>query len=161
MSKSKHFSVNSADLNSNHRLLAHLQSEIEKAFKRTRSIMPEPAPQSEVVNPPTSHAELNLFETDKGVDIEVDLSSFDDEDVKVSASKDCLIIEATNKEAPQMSFYLGDPTAANFRKVIPLGFHIGRHSYRTQRRNGMLAVHVDKPSVKVVNRKVIKKTTEA
>ena len=153
MSSRKHFPANPADSNSNQRLLTHLHSEFEKVFQRTRSTMPEFASQSEVSSQPTERVSLNLFETDKGVDIECDLSSFDGEDITVSARKNCLIIEAIFKETSDMSFYLGDPSAENFRKVIPLGFAIGRHSFRTQRRNGMLVVHVDKPTVGMGNRK--------
>lgn len=153
MSVRKHFRANLADSHNNHRLLAHLHSEIENILQRTRATLSERASQPEVSSQPTERVALTIFETDKGVDIECDLSSFDDEDVKVSASKDCLIIEATTKESADMHFYLGDPSAENIRKVIPLGFTIGKRAFRTQRRNGMLAVHVDKPTVGVTNRK--------
>ena len=158
MSLRKHFRANTADSNSDHRLLAHLQSEIERVFQRTRATLPMRAPQPEVSSQPPERVALNIFETDKGVDIECDLSSFDGEDVKVSASKNCLIIEATTKDTQHMNFYLGDPTAESIRKVVPLGFAIGKDSFRTQCQNGMLAVHVDKPTVSVANRKV---TSEA
>ena len=149
MSKQRSFPANPADVKSNHRLLAHLHSEIDKVFQRSQTTLPELAPQSEISHQPTERVALNLFETDKGVDIECDLSGFDGEDVEVSAGKDCLVIEATTKESSQTNFYLGDPTAENFRKVIPLGFTIGKHSFRSQRRHGVLVVHVDKPSVGV------------
>lgn len=153
MSLRKHFRANSADSHSDHSLLTHLHSEIERVFQRTRATLPMLAPQPEVSSQPTERVTLNLFETDKGVDIECDLSSFDGEDVKVSASKNCLIIEATTKDTQHMNFYLGDPTAESIRKVIPLGFTIGKHSFRTRRQNGMLAVHVDKPTVSVPSRR--------
>ena len=149
MSTRRNFPADPADLKSNHRLLAHLHSEIEKVFQRSHTTLPELALQPEISDQPVERVALNLFETDKGVDIECDLSNFDDEDIKVSASKDCLVIEATTKESSKMSFYLGDPTAENFRKVIPLGFTIGKHSFRSQRRSGSLVVHIDKPTVGV------------
>ena len=153
MSTRKNFPADPADLKSNQRLLAHLHSEIEKVFQRSHTALPELAPQlaqqPEISGQPVERVSLKLFETDKGVDIECDLSGFDSEDVKVSAGKDCLVIEATTKESSQTNFYLGDPTAENFRKVIPLGFTIGKHSFRSQRRHGVLVVHVDKPTVGV------------
>ena len=149
MSTRRNFPADPADLKSNHRLLAHLHSEIEKVFQRSQTILPELAPEPDAPDQPFERVSLNLFETDKGVDIECDLSSFDGEDITVSAGKDCLIIEATTKESSKMNFYLGDPSAENFRKVIPLGFAIGNQSFRSQRRHGVLVVHVDKLTVGV------------
>lgn len=153
MSLREHFRANPADSKSNHNLLAHLHSEFKKILQRPRAALPEKTLQPEVSRLPVERVALNLFETDKGVDIEFDLSGFDSEEVKVSASKNCLIIEACAKETSHMNFYLGDPTVENIRKVIPLGFSIGKHAFRKQHRNGMLAVHIDKPNVEVARRK--------
>ena len=153
MSTRRNFPADPADLKSNHRLLVHLHSEIEKVFQRSQTTLPELAselaPEPDVPDQPFERVSLNLFETDKGVDIECDLSSFDGEDITVSARKDCLVIEAAAKESSKTNFYLGDPSAENFRKVIPLGFAIDNHSFRSQRRHGVLVVHVDKPTVGV------------
>lgn len=158
MSFRKHFRANPADSKSNHSLLTHLHSEIKKVFHRPRAALPEQFSQHDVSKPPIERVTLNLFETDKGVDIEFDLYGFDGEDVTVSASKNCLIIEACAKETSDMNFYLGDPSVENIRKVIPLGFTIGKHAFRKQHRNGVLAVHIDKPNVRVARRK---ETSEA
>ncbi len=153
MSLQKHFRANPADPKSNHSLLTHLHSEIKKVFQRPRTTLPEKTSQPDVSKPPIERVALNLFETDKGVDIEFDLAGFDGEEVTVSASKNCLIIEACAKGTSDMNYYLGDPSVENIRKVIPLGFTIGKHAFRKQHRNGMLAVHIDKPNVGVARRK--------
>jgi len=133
----------------NQRLFARLNSRFKKALNFSPESLPQHTPLPEVPEYLTERVALKVFETDKGIDIECDLSSFAHEDIRVTNSKNCLIIEARAKGSANMSFYLGNPLAEDLRQVIPLDFPIGKHSFRSQQRNGILVVHVDKPAVNV------------
>lgn len=149
MSAQKYLHTNPTRSTMNQRLFARLNSRIKRALNFSPESLPQHTPLPEVPEYDAERVALKVFETDKGIDIECDLSSFAHEDIRVAARKDCLIIEASAKESANMSFYLGNPLAEDVRQVIPLGFTIGKHSFRSQQRNGILVVHVDKPLVNV------------
>jgi len=144
----------------------NLQNEVDRVFQQFQSGFPL------AVNSGNNEGELgilvprvNVSETDKQIQVNVELPGVEKDDVEVTIADKVLIIEGhkkTESEKMEKEFRVVERSEGRFKRVIPLGFDLADESIDAKCKDGVLCVTIDKPAnLTPKARKIEVKNTES
>lgn len=110
----------------------------------------------------TDYPPLDIFETEKGFIVEVELPGIDLENLEVSMMTGMLVIAGVKKETSQgrINFLCMERTFGSFRRIVPLLRPVNTGSIRADYRMGILRIEIPTVIEKRGVRKVIPVTKE-
>lgn len=144
----------------------NLQKEVDRVFNDFRStgFLSTPMSAWSSNGKSTLMPRINVSETDKEIDIEVELPGVDKNDVDISAVDQLLIIKGSKKteeEKKEKNYHLIERSQGTFERTIPLGFEVDEDKVDANFHNGVLSVKITKPPEAANKTKKIKvKQTE-
>ena len=137
-----------------------LQSEIDRVFRQFRGFAPlayaESANGGELGK---LIPKINVAETEKQYEVEVELPGVSQENVDVSVLNQSLIIEGHKKSEStkeEKDYRIVERSEGNFKRIIPLGFDVEDKDVEAKFKDGVLAIAVKKPAELTQKAKKIK-----
>ncbi len=137
-----------------------LQSEVDRVFRQFRDFAPLGYAES------NNGGELgklipkiNVAETEKQYEVEVELPGVSQENVEVTVLNQSLIIEGHKKSEStkeEKDYRIVERSEGNFKRVIPLGFDVEDKDVDAIFKDGVLAITVNKPAELAKKAKKIK-----
>jgi len=102
---------------------------------------------------------INVAETEKQYEVEVELPGVDQENVDVTVLNQSLIIEGkkkTESSKEEKNYRVVERSRGSFKRVLPLGFDVEDKDVDAKFKDGVLTVAVTKPAEMVKKAKKIK-----
>ncbi|MEE9322229.1 MAG: Hsp20/alpha crystallin family protein [Granulosicoccus sp.] len=145
-----------------------LQTEIDRVFNQFRdsALMPLGTSLWRTDGRNGLMPKIDVSETDKQVEVEVELPGVEAKDVDVTVVDQVLTIEgikSTESEEEVKNYHLVERSQGHFRRVIPLGFDVDSDQVVANYQNGVLTITVKKPAdiVSKVKKIEVKETAAA
>jgi len=133
----------------NNDVFKSLQSEVDRVFRQFQSA--SPLALSRGVNEGELGAyipRINVAETEKQIEVNVELPGVEKDDVEVTVVNNMLTIEGhkkTESEKKEKDYRLVERTEGRFKRVIPLGFDVADENVDAQYKDGVLSIAINKP----------------
>lgn len=121
--------------------LQTFQSEMNRLFDRFNGS--DHWPSAQVV------PAIDLAETDKAVEVTVDVPGVSQQDLDVSIAHDSLIIKgkkSDEREEGDKDWHVVERSFGSFRRAIPLGFTPDDEAVDAKYENGVLSLRIEKPT---------------
>lgn len=100
---------------------------------------------------------LDVAETDKAVEVTVELPGLSEQNLDVELMSDCLKIHGEKKderETKERNFHRTERSFGSFERVIPLPAKVNREGVQATFKNGVLSVVLPKVEPSVVQQKI-------
>ena len=127
------------------RNMAALQDRINRLFE---DAFPKTADEEEDLSVCAWRPAVDIFETDEGVAIQVDLPGVRKDEVSVEVKNNLLTIQGLRQVEPTVSeekYYRRERTCGTFQRSFTLRHPITPESIKASFKNGVLTIHVPKP----------------
>lgn len=127
-----------------------LQSEIERVFNNFRYLTPMSLTNHKTLPEFSSLIpKINVAETDKQYEFEIELPGVKQEDVNVTVQNQALVVEGHKKqesEKEKKDYRIVERSEGSFKRVIPLGFDIEDNDVDAKFKDGVLTIALTKPA---------------
>ncbi len=139
----------------------NLHKEIDRVFSDFRGTGLMSTPMSPWGNSGKSSLlpRIDVSETDKEIDIEVELPGVDKNDVDITVVDQLLTIKGSKKteaEKKEKNYHLIERSQGSFERTIPLGFEVDSDKVDANFHNGVLSLKITKPPEVLTKTKKIK-----
>ena len=92
---------------------------------------------------------IDVGESDKAIEISIELPGVKEEDVDVTVTDDVLVIKGEKSHSHEESdknFHVVERSYGSFMRSIPLGFHVDESKVNANIKDGVLTIQVTKPA---------------
>lgn len=140
--------------------LSRVQSDMDRAFDQFRDWLSlgNPSLMADLRRNRPLMPKADVSETDKTVEVDVDLPGVQLKDVDVSVADKMLMIEgkmSSRDERKEKNYHIVERSQGMFSRQIPLGFDVEPEKVKANFSNGVLHVVIDKPAESTTGKKKI------